>query len=300
MTYSILARDPETGEMGVATQSQAFAVGHSVPWAMSGYGIIATQSMGEPAYGEVGLDALRSGLTAQEALTAISSIDPHPERRQVAMIDGRGGIAAYTGEKCIAQAGHRIGETCCAVANMMATERVWDAMVETLEATSGALASRLMAALRAAEKAGGDFRGSRSAAILVVCARRSGRPWRDNVFDLRVEDHADPLAELDRLIDKSARYNRMVAAFERALDGDAKAAAEDIGGMDMEHVAREPDLMMWRAAILALAGREGDASDALERLARSAPQFVEAFRRLESDGLVDRSGLWQRVLPGGG
>jgi uncharacterized Ntn-hydrolase superfamily protein len=223
MTYSILARDPETGEMGVATQSQAFAVGHSVPWAMSGYGIIATQSMGEPAYGEVGLDALRSGLTAQEALTAISSIDPHPERRQVAMIDGRGGIAAYTGEKCIAQAGHRIGETCCAVANMMATERVWDAMVETLEATSGALASRLMAALRAAEKAGGDFRGSRSAAILVVCARRSGRPWRDNVFDLRVEDHADPLAELDRLIDKSASEPDGLSVLARIGAGDVAA-----------------------------------------------------------------------------
>jgi uncharacterized Ntn-hydrolase superfamily protein len=299
VTYSILARDPQSGEMGVATQSQAFAVGHSVPWAMPGFGVIATQSMGEPAYGELGLDNLQAGLTAQEALTAIRSIDPHPERRQVAMIDGNGGIAAYTGSACIAAAGHAIGATCVAVANMMRTERVWDAMVETLERTTGPLAPRLMAALRAAEDAGGDFRGQRSAAIMVVRATRSGRPWRDRVVDLRVDDHERPLDLLDRLVEKNARYNRMVSAFERALDGEAKEAAEDVDGMPIEDAAAEPDQLMWGAAILALAGREKEAARPLAELQGRAPAFVEVFRHLETSGLVHRPELWKRVLPSG-
>ncbi|MFN3944275.1 MAG: DUF1028 domain-containing protein [Allosphingosinicella sp.] len=293
MTYSILARDPETGEMGVATQSQAFAVGHSVPWALPGFGVIATQSMGEPAYGELGLDGLRAGLTAQEALVAVRSIDPHPERRQVAMIDGHGGIAAYTGAACIAEAGQRIGRDCCAIANMMRGDGVWDAMVEALEGSSGPLAPRLMAALHAAEAAGGDFRGQRSAAVKVVRAARSGRPWRDHVVDLRVDDHERPLEVLDRLVEKNARYNRMVRAFERALNGAAEEAAADVDGMAVEQAAIEPDLLMWRAAILALAGREREAESALESL---PPAFVEVFRHLRTAGLVDRPDLWERLL----
>jgi len=296
MTYSILARDPETGEMGVATQSQAFAVGHSVPWAMPGFGVIATQSMGEPAYGELGLDALQAGLTAAEALTAISSIDPHPERRQVAMIDGNGGIAAYTGSACIAEAGHRIGRNCVAVANMMRSNTVWHAMVDAFERGSGLLQSRLMEALHAAQDTGGDFRGQRSAAIRVVRATRSGRPWRDHVVDLRIDDHDAAIDELDRLVEKSARYNRMVSAFERALDGEAKQAAEDVDGMAMEEAEAEPDLVMWRAAILALAGREAEAANAVGKLQEQAPAFVEVFRQLETVGLVHRPAAWKRVL----
>jgi len=297
MTYSILARDPKTGEMGGATQSQAFAVGHSVLWAMPGHGVIASQSMGEPVYGELGLETLRAGLTADEALTAIRSVDPHPERRQVAMVDGRGNFAVYTGEKCIAAAGHSLGTNCCAVANMMASDRVWEAMVTAFEAADGRLTTRLMAALRAAEAEGGDFRGQRSASIQVVCANRSGRPWHDHLVDLRVDDHDAPLDVLDRLVTKNARYNRMVAAFEQALDGQARAAAEAVDGMAMEAAEAEPDLLMWRAAILALAGREAEAAHALAELSRHAPPFVTAFRRLAESGLVADTALWARVLP---
>lgn len=296
MTCSILARDPETGEMGGATQSQAFAVGHSVLWTLPGHGAIATQSMGEPAYGELGLENLRAGLTAGEALTALRSVDPHPERRQVAMIDGRGGIAVYTGEKCIAAAGHRLGEGCCALANMMASDGVWDAMVEAFEAAEGRLAERLMTALHAAEATGGDFRGQRSASIQVVCARRSGRPWRDHLVDLRVDDHAAPLQVLDRLVEKSRHYNRMVSAFEQALDGEARAAARDIAGMAGAAAMAEPDLLMWRAAILALAGQEAEAAQALTDLSRAAPAFVIAFRRLAESGLIEDRALWDRLL----
>lgn len=297
MTYSILARDPSTGEMGVATQSQAFAVGHSVPWAMPGFGVIATQSMGEPAYGDLGLDTLRAGLTANEALTAISSIDAHPERRQVAMIDGEGRMAAYTGNACIGQAGHAFGETCVAVANMMQNDDVWTAMVDAFERGFGPLATRLMAALHAAEETGGDFRGQRSAAINVVRATRSGRPWRDSVVDLRVDDHETPVHQLGALVERSARYNRMVSAFEQALDGQAPQALEEVVDMPVADTKSDADLQMWRAAILTLAGREDEAARALTTLNEYAPAFVEVFRQLEETGLVDEPAAWKRVLP---
>lgn len=295
MTYSILARDAQTGEMGVATQSQAFAVGHSVPWAMSGFGVIATQSMGEPAYGELGLEALRAGLTASETLTALRSIDRHPERRQVAMIDVHGNIAAYTGHKCIGKAGHQVGPNCCAVANMMTSERVWEVMVDTLESTRGPLAPRLMAALHAAEADGGDFRGKRSAALRVVRAERSGRPWRDHVVDLRVDCHDDPLSELDALLTVGDRYNRMVSALERALDGDPFTAAERVEPLEFDP-AREPDLFAWRAVIYALAGREQEAVQALSKLRTAAPPFFEVFRQFGVMQLVHEPALWSRLL----
>lgn len=297
MTYSILGRDARTGEMGIASQSQAFAVGHSVPWAMAGVGVIATQSMGEPAYGTLGLDVLWAGLTASEALTAIRSIDPHPERRQVAMIDGDGKMSAYTGEACIGEAGHEVGDSCVAVANMMRTEAVWGAMVDAFERSGGPLAPRLLSALRAAEEAGGDMRGQRSAVVKVVRATRSGRPWRDDVVDLRVDDHAAPLDVLGRLVEKSGRYNCVVSAFERALDGEAREAAVDVDELPWEAAEAEPDLLMWRAAIFALAGREEEASAALSQLQRRAPVFVEVFRRLETAGVVDQPELWGRLLP---
>lgn len=156
MTYSIVARDSDAGHMGVATQSQAFSVGSSVSWAAPGHGVIATQSMGEPMYGELGLSGLGAGLTAQEALTALASVDPHPERRQVAMVDGHGNVAAYTGSACVAAAGHVIGDGSAALGNLVSSSRVWTSMLETFEAGSGWLPRRLLDAMDAAEAAGGD------------------------------------------------------------------------------------------------------------------------------------------------
>lgn len=297
MTYSILARDPRTGQMGVASQSQAFAVGSSVPWALPGYGVIATQSMGEPMYGELGLDGLRAGLTAHEALTALRSVDPHPERRQVGMVDGQGRIASYTGGSCVPAAGHRVGDQCCALANMVASEDVWDAMVVAYQATSGSLASRLLAALHAAEDAGGDVRGRRSAAVLVVRAERTGRPWRDQVADLRVDDSPEPLRDLDRLVERSERYHRVVEAFERALDGDPESAADALDRVEDTDGEVDPDLLMWRGTVLALAGRGDEARRAFSRLDAVAPQFVETARRFVPAGLVPHPELLERFLP---
>lgn len=294
MTYSIIARDRDSGLMGVATQSQAFAVGASVPWALPGYGVIATQSMGEPMYGELGLDVLRSGLTAEEALRALRSVDPHPERRQVAMVDGRGGLAVYTGDACVGAAGHAQGEDSVALANMMDSDDVWGAMIEAYESADGWIAERLMAAMHAAEDEGGDVRGRRSAAIMVVCAKPSGRPWHDHQVDLRVDDDPDPLDRLDRMVTYSARYHKVVEAFELALDGEVERALEHLGDLEID-VDEHPELALWEAIVLGRAGRNEDAERIGRELDRVAPGLAEAGRRFADVDLVDRD-LIDRVL----
>jgi uncharacterized Ntn-hydrolase superfamily protein len=298
VTYSIVARDRDTGEMGVATQSQAFAVGSSVPFTLPGHGVIATQSMGEPMYGEIGLDLLRGGFTAHESLTALQSVDPHPERRQVAILEGSGGIALYTGDGCVASAGHAVGNDCAALANMVVGPQVWEAMVGSFESSPGPLAHRLLRSLHAAEDAGGDVRGRRSAAVMVVRKRTTGRPWHDRVIDLRVDDDPDPVSELDRLVAKRLRYQQVVAAFQLALDGDPLSADQQLEDMRPQDPRTEPDQVLWRAVVAALAGREDAARQLLTDLAATAPQFIEAARRFGPAGLLPQDVL-DRLLPVG-
>jgi uncharacterized Ntn-hydrolase superfamily protein len=286
VTYSIVARDAETGEMGVATQSQAFAVGNSVPFALPGHGVIATQSMAEPMYGSVGLDLLQGGFTAEEVLTALSSVDPHPQRRQVAVLGVNGDLAAYTGEQCVEAAGHLIGNDCVALANMAASAAVWIAMVERFENSSGPLAQRLLNSLEAAEEAGGDFRGRRSAAIMVIRATTTGRPWHDTVVDLRVDDSGDPVSALAELLVTRARYQDVVRAFQQAIDGDPLTADRELELLRPMDPVTEPDQLMWRAVVAALAGREDAARKMLGELAGTAPQFLEAARRFGKAGLM--------------
>jgi uncharacterized Ntn-hydrolase superfamily protein len=297
MTYSIIARDRQTGHMGIATQTQALAVGSSVPWALPGYGVIATQSMGEPMYGELGLDALRGGLTAPEALTAMRSVDPHPDRRQVAMLDGHGNIDVYTGSSCVAAAGHRIGEGCASLANMVASPAVWESMVDAYEAASGSMPARLLAALHAAQDAGGDFRGQRSAAIVVVRAERTGRPWRDQIIDLRIDDHPEPVAELDRLVTRSERYHRAVSAFEHALDDEPDAALAVLAELGDPDPTADPDMALWSAIAYALADRAEPAASLLDALAGCAPAFIEAIYRFREVDLLPPSAVLDGVLP---
>lgn len=285
MTYSIVARDADNGEMGLATQSQAFAVGSSVPWAEPGFGVIATQSVASPYYGELGLDLLRGGMTASEALHALRSVDPHPERRQVAMIDAAGDVAVYTGDGCVAEAGHALGDTCCALANMAASAEVWTSMVEAYESATGSMAERLVGALHAAESHGGDIRGRRSAAVVVVRSERTGRPWRDQLVDLRVDDHEEPVDELQRLVAANATYHQVVDGFEHAIDGDPERGLEVLDRMDPGSFDA-PDLQMWRAVVLALAGHHDAAVDELTRLGEEHPAFVETARRMATTPLI--------------
>ncbi|MCP4654108.1 MAG: DUF1028 domain-containing protein, partial [bacterium] len=199
-TYSIVARDPATGELGVAVQSHWFSVGTVVTWAEAGVGAVATQSFSEISYGPLGLELMKAGKTASEALAALTSVDPHANVRQVAMVDDDGNVAAHTGSACIAEAGHHLGDQYSTQANLMEKNTVWDAMAKAYETSPGDLTDRLMAALEAAQAEGGDIRGMQSAAILVVPGTSAGAPWRERIVDLRVEDHPRPLEELKRLI----------------------------------------------------------------------------------------------------
>jgi uncharacterized Ntn-hydrolase superfamily protein len=296
VTYSIVARDPQTGEMGVATQSQAFAVGSSVPYALPGHGVIATQSMAEPMYGSIGLDLLQGGFTAQEVLTALSSVDPQPQRRQVAVLGVTGDLAAYTGDNCVEAAGHLVGDTCVALANMAASPAVWECMVDRFENSSGPLAQRLLGALEGAQEAGGDFRGRRSAAVMVIRATTTGRPWHDMVVDLRVDDSGDPLAALGDLLVTRARYQDVVRAFQQAIDGDPVTADRELDLLRPQDPVTEPDQVMWRAVVAALAGREDAARAMLAELTDTAPQFLEAARRFGRAGLMPAD-LIERILP---
>src|SRR5581483_5125495 len=176
MTYSIIARDPATGELGIAVQSRYFAAGQTVPWIEAGVGVIASQSFANPVYGHETLRLLRSGLEPQPILEKLLSQDPNEATRQVAILDVQGRIAVHTGAKCVSAAGHAMGANCCAQANMMAQDTVWQAMVRAFENAPGAMADRLLAAMEAAEHEGGDLRGKQAASLIVASGKPSGVP----------------------------------------------------------------------------------------------------------------------------
>lgn len=219
-TYSIVARDSVTGQMGVAVQSHWFSVGSIVAWAEAGVGAVATQSFIDPAYGPLGLDMMRTGKSAPETLTGLIASDGGEAVRQVAMVDAQGRVAAHTGSRAIIAAGHHIGKQYSVQANLMEKETVWAAMSEAYENAEGDLAERLLQALEAAQNEGGDIRGKQSAAILIVSGEPTGRPWEDRLFDLRVEDHPEPVKEIRRLV-------RMQRAYLKLNEGDGWVTAGD-------------------------------------------------------------------------
>ena len=222
-TYSIVARDAKTGELGVAVQSHWFGVGAMVPWAEAGVGAVATQSFVDASYGKLGLDLMRAGRSAPDALKGLLAADPSREVRQVAMIDFSGKVSAHTGAKCIPATGQHVGENYSVQANLMLSDKVWPAMARAFESTQGDLAGRMLAALDAAQAEGGDIRGKQSAALIVVSGKPTGRTWQDRVFDLRVDDHADPVGELRRLVNLQRAYNLM-------NDGDLAVEKKDHEG----------------------------------------------------------------------
>ncbi len=221
-TYSIVARDPETGELGVAVQSHWFSVGSIVTWARPGVGAVATQSIGEPSYGPALLARLADGEEPQAALAAQLGSDELARFRQVAVVDSSGAVAVHTGDGCMTYAGHRVGHGFSAQANLMANGEIWPAMAGAFETAEGPLSRRLLAALDAAETAGGDVRGRQSAALLVVPV--AGEPWQATT-DLRVEDSADPLGELRRLLDLHDAYTLADRADALAGEGSHEEAA---------------------------------------------------------------------------
>ena len=223
-TYSIVARDSVTGDMGVAVQSHWFSVGTTVTYGKAGVGVVATQSLVNPIYGPKGLALMEQGLNPQQALDLLKANDSGEMYRQVAFLNTKGEVASHTGSLCIDAAGHRQGKNFSVQANMMLKNTVWDAMADAFETTSGSLADRMIAALKAAEEEKGDIRGRQSAAILIVKAEATGNSWEDTVMDLRVEDHDNPIVELERLVKMHKAYDFMNRGDLAMEEGDSKKA----------------------------------------------------------------------------
>jgi uncharacterized Ntn-hydrolase superfamily protein len=303
MTYSIVARDPKTGQLGVAVQSHFFGVGRLAQWAEPGAGAVATQSFVEPSYGFRGLELMRAGRSAPDILEELLAADPAADARQVGMIDAAGRTAVHTGAGCVAAAGSRSSEQVVAQANMMERASSWEAMVDAYEGASGDLTDRLLAALDAAEAEGGDIRGRQSAVILVVAAEASGEPWKDVVVDVRVDDHPRPLDELRRLVDVSRVWGQLLGWFatDGLMSGELTAAPGDIERTLGELTAAQSVLgdnlepTFWRGVLLARAGRLDEARSELGRAVASNPRFGEFLRRLPASGMLP-DGLPESLL----
>jgi uncharacterized Ntn-hydrolase superfamily protein len=279
MTYSIVARDPATGDLGVAVQSHWFAAG-IVCWAESGVGAVATQASALVDHGPLALDLMREGKDAAEALGIRMAGDDEREHRQVATLDVKGEVAVYTGERCIPEAGHRVGDGYSCQANMMRRDTVWDAMAVAFETTSGDLADRFLAALEAAEAEGGDIRGRQAARILVVRGTRTGKPWEDVLVDLRVDDHPDPLPELARLLRLKRAYDHEERADELSQAGDVEAAAAESEAA-FALVPGNPELSFWTAVRMATQHDMVEKARLILRFAlRDDPGWEELLRRL--------------------
>lgn len=294
-TYSIVARDPATGELGVAVQSHWFSVGTLVTWAEAGVGAVATQSFVEVSYGPLGLALMRAGKSAPEALTMLLATDEGRDVRQVAMIDAQGHVAVHTGRKCIAAAGHHVGSDYSAQANLMEKDTVWDAMAKAFESAPGSLTDRLLAALEAAQDEGGDIRGKQSAAILVVRGKSSGRPWADRLVDLRIEDHPDPVAELKRLVRVHRAYDHMNAGDLCAEKKYWECAAREYGAAE-ELLPEQMEVVFWHAVTLVTAGRVEEALPLFRKVFAQEPIWAELVGRLPASELLpDDSELIERI-----
>jgi uncharacterized Ntn-hydrolase superfamily protein len=326
-TFSIVARDPQSGQMGVAVQSHWFAVGQIVPWAEAGVGAVATQSFVDPSYGQLGLDLLRAGKSAPEVLRGLLSADVSCEVRQVAVVDASGNVATFTGSRDIQSAGGIAAANSSAVqvpcgsaggtlmagrdfavqANLMANDKVWPAMAKAYAAFDGDLADRLLAALDAAQAVGGDIRGKQSAALIVVAAKSSGKRWRDELFNLRVDDHPEPLKELRRLVALQRAYNHMNA-------GDLATEHNDNEGALREYAAAEKiaattpgipqsryaEMIFWHAVALVNMKRVDESLPLFARAFEMEPGWRALTPRLPRSGLLpDDPGLIERILAPG-
>jgi uncharacterized Ntn-hydrolase superfamily protein len=267
-TFSIVARDTVTGEMGVAVQSHWFNVGAVVSWGEAGIGVVATQSLVNPSFGIRGLELLKQGLSPQEAVDKLISEDDGRDGRQLAILDAKGRVAAYTGKNCIPEAGHIVGNNFSVQANLMLNNKVWPAMAAVFESTKGPLAERMISALEAAQKAGGDIRGKQSAAILVVKGINSGKVWEDREIDLRVEDNPDPVKEIKRVLKVFRAYEHMNAGDLAVEKNDMPLAMKEYSEAEKMFPENE-EMRFWHAVTLANNGF----------LDKSIPIFRKLFLR---------------------
>ena len=276
-TYSIVAYDKETNQMGVAVQSHYFGVGSIVTWAKPGVGAVATQSIVDVSYGPLGLSLMEAGKTAEQALKGLLAADPNSDVRQVGMVDANGIVSSHTGSHCIGEAGNLVGDHYATQANIMLKNTVWDAMGRAYEKTDGELVDRLLAALDAAQAEGGDLRGKQSAALIIVSIDPVGNIYLDRPYDLRVEDSNDPLKELRRLVYIAKAYNHVSRGDDYAAEEKFDEALEEYKtGMKM--LPDNVEMRFWYATTLVM----------VDKVKESLPEFKWVFKR---------EPVWKKLVP---
>jgi uncharacterized Ntn-hydrolase superfamily protein len=284
-TYSIVARDSITGEIGVAVQSHWFSVGSVVSWAEAGVGAIATQSLVNVSFGPRGLELLKQGKSASEVLNTLTESDNGRDFRQLAIIDKNGNVAVHTGKKCIPDAGHISGKNYSVQANMMLNKKVWPAMAEAFQNSSGPLAERMVTALKAAEAAGGDIRGQQSASILVVRGHPTGKPWEDRLIDLRVEDHPQAVNEIERILKVHRAYEHMNRGDLAIELGNVEEALKEYSSAE-KLFPENIEMKYWHAVSLVNIGKLDDALPLFKEVFKKEPNWVELTKRIVPNGLL--------------
>jgi uncharacterized Ntn-hydrolase superfamily protein len=286
-TYSIVARDPKSGEMGVGVQSHYFSVGSIVSWGESGVGVVATQSLVNASFGLRGLDLLKQGKSPKEALDFLISEDEGRNVRQVAILDAQGKVAAHTGSKCIIHAGHIEGNNFSVQANMMLSDKVWSTMAKSFESSVNLpLAERIVKTMEAAETTGGDIRGKQSAAILIVGGKVAKNKWEDKIIDLRVEDHEQPVKELSRLLKLHRAYKHMDKgdlAIEHNDMGKALKEYDSALNMFPENL----EMKFWTAVSLANNQKIKEASELFKTIFKKDNNWRLLTERLPESGLLN-------------
>lgn len=290
-TYSIVARDPETGQLGVAVQTHQMAVGRVVPWLLPGIGALATQSLSNVSFGPIGLEMLSQGVPAPQVVEGLVASDPQANRRQLGVVDAEGKAGAWTGSGCIPDAQHHIGEGYTVHANMMTHDTVVPAMVEAYEQTGGDLANRLIAALQAAQSQGGDIRGMQSAAIKIVSGDRTQPAWA-SLYDLRVDEHETPVDELARLV-RLRRAQLIDDEGYGQLQNDDRGKALELWRQAREEAPELEELPFWQAVTLADAPHNdiAVAVEILTPMLAGEPRrdhWVDLINRLAACGLLER------------
>jgi len=285
-TYSIVARDPKTGEMAVAVQSHWFSVGTIVSWGESGVGVVATQSFVNKSFGLRGLDLLKQGKSPKEAIDILLSDDEGKEVRQVAILDNTGRVAAHTGASCIKHAGHVEGNNFSVQANMMLSEKVWSSIADTfINNKEEPLPERVLKSLEAAEAVGGDIRGVQSAALLVVAGEPQENPWEDPVIDLRLADHVEPLKELSRLLKVYRAYEHMDNGDLAMEKGDKDEALEEYN-LASEMFPENLEMKYWTAVSLANIDKVEEALKLFKEIFQKDKNWLTLTERLPEAGLL--------------
>lgn len=285
-TYSIVARDTITGEMGVAVQSHWYSVGTIVSWGEAGVGVVATQSFVNPSFGQRGLALLKQGLTSKQVVDLLIELDSSRDVRQLAILDKYGNVAAYTGKSCIQDAGHIVGNNYSVQANLMLNDKVWSEMAKAFESSNGPLAERLLITLEAAEKAGGDIRGRQSAALLVVAPNSTDKIWNDRKVDIRVDDHPEPLKELRRIL-------KVHRAYELMNKGDLAVESNNMILAMQEYSKAEQlfpeniEMKYWKAVTLVNIGKFDEALPIFKEVFQANPNWAKLTPRLIRSKLLN-------------